>query len=169
MAETLHVDVTLADDNWSAAVSDIEEVCLTAARAAYEAGREAEKFEAEAGILLTDDMQVRELNKTYRDKDKPTNVLSFAAQEGGAAFDHAKGMLGDIVIAYGVANREALQENKSLENHLSHLVVHGMLHLLGHDHKEALEAEQMENLEIQTLAGLGVANPYNRAPEAGSP
>ena len=103
----------------------------------------------EIAIVLADDKFIRDLNKTYRGKDKATNVL---------AFPHEKG--GDIVLALETIEHEAKEQGKSLRNHVMHLVVHGTLHLLGHDHIGKKEAERMERLEIKTLKKLGVKNPY---------
>ena len=97
---------------------------------------------------------VRELNARFRDKDRPTNVLSFPAPESAAPH------LGDIVLAYGVCASEAQAQGKTLSDHLSHLVVHGVLHLLGRDHEDDAEAEEMEAEEREILAELGVSDPY---------
>ena len=97
---------------------------------------------------------VRDLNARFRDKDKPTNVLSFPAPESAAPH------LGDVVLAYGVCAAEAEAQGKTLSDHLSHLVVHGVLHLLGRDHEDDAEAEEMEAEEREILAGIGVADPY---------
>lgn len=105
-------------------------------------------------VLLTDDDSVRNLNARFRDKDAPTNVLSFPAPE------NAEGHLGDIALAYGVCAREAREQGKPLAHHLQHLVAHGVLHLLGYDHMSDDEAEAMEGLERVVLAGLGVPDPY---------
>lgn len=109
-----------------------------------------------ATILLAENMQVQELNRTYRGKDKPTNVLSFP--DG----DIVKGIrqLGDIVLAYETIADEAQAQGKTLKAHVSHLTIHGMLHLLGYDHETAREAKAMESLEITILGGMGIANPY---------
>lgn len=121
--------------------------------------------EMELSLALADDAMLRRLNKDYRNQDKPTNVLSFAAGEWdglGAPGLHASGplLLGDVVLAIETLRREAIEQDKSLADHLRHLVVHGVLHLLGHDHETEGEAEKMEHLEIRILAGLGIANPY---------
>jgi probable rRNA maturation factor len=109
-------------------------------------------------IVLTDDVAVQELNRTWRHIDKPTNVLSFPAKTPGN--NSACPMLGDIVIAYETARREALAEGKPFLHHLAHLTVHGFLHLLGHHHENDAEAEEMEHLEREILASLGVKDPY---------
>lgn len=108
-------------------------------------------------VLLGDDETVRDLNARFRDRDRPTNVLSFPAAEMPGV-DPAP--LGDIVLAYGVCAAEAEAQGKTLSNHLTHLVVHGVLHLLGRDHEIEAEAEAMEAEERAVLARLGVADPY---------
>lgn len=113
--------------------------------------------------MLTDDKRMRQLNRAYRGKDKPTNVLSFAALDGEKPKPGAPWLLGDIVLASGVIAREARQQAKKLDHHLSHMAVHGMLHLLGYDHDDDADAEIMEALEIAALAGMGIANPYETA------
>ncbi len=105
-------------------------------------------------MLLSDDQAVRDLNARFRNKDKPTNVLSFPAAESAAPH------LGDVVLAYGVCSAEAETQGKSLSDHLTHLVVHGVLHLLGRDHEDDAEAEEMEGEERAILADLGVLDPY---------
>lgn len=105
-------------------------------------------------ILLTSDEAVAQLNKSFRSKDGPTNVLSFPAGE------HADNHLGDIALAWGVVEREAADKQISVEDHVRHLIVHGFLHLQGYDHQNDDEAEQMEDLERRALARLGVSDPY---------
>jgi len=120
----------------------------------------------EVGVRLSDDASVRILNRDYRGKDNPTNVLSFAALESADdAADFMMSpdmplMLGDIVIARETCEREAVEQNKTLINHLVHLTVHGTLHLVGYDHMVDDEAEEMEELERQILAALGIDDPY---------
>jgi probable rRNA maturation factor len=123
----------------------------------------------EIGVLLTDDATVRLLNRDYRRRDAPTNVLAFAVHEDGpAAFRDAPGPLplGDVAIAGGVCRAEATAEGKRLADHLRHLAVHGTLHLLGHDHAAATDADRMEGLERTILASLGVSDPYAAAAAA---
>lgn len=107
-------------------------------------------------ILLTNDAEVRALNRDYRGKDKPTNVLSFP---DGSVVDGMK-QLGDIALAYETIAREAKAQKKALKAHVTHLTIHGVLHLLGYDHETAHEAKMMESLEIAILSGMGIANPY---------
>lgn len=113
---------------------------------------------AEVSVLLTDDARIRELNRIWRKQDKPTNVLSFpAASEAALA---TAPMLGDIVIAFETVKREAEADGKPLADHLSHLAVHGFLHLLGFDHMNEAEALRMEGLETRILAALAIPDPY---------
>jgi probable rRNA maturation factor len=118
--------------------------------------------EAELAVMLTDDAGIRTLNLNWRGIDKPTNVLSFPAlpPTGRAGPDDAPPMLGDIAIAYETTRREADDEQKPFDHHLSHLAVHGFLHLVGYDHESDAEAEAMETLEAEILAQLGIPNPY---------
>ena len=120
-------------------------------------------FEGEGSltILLTDDATVQDLNARFRGKDGATNVLSFPAAR--SAYPH----LGDIALAHGVCAREAAEQGKPLADHLRHLVLHGVLHLLGYDHVAGAEAEAMEAMERNLLAAMGVADPYERATSHG--
>ena len=109
-------------------------------------------------ILLSKDSKLKSLNRDFRWRDKPTNVLSFPAAP------NRHGYRGDIALAFGVTRREAKLAGKSLADHAVHLVVHGVLHLAGHDHVRARDAQKMEKMEIAILQELGVANPYEIAP-----
>ena len=116
-------------------------------------------------LLFTSDEEVHELNKEWRGKDKPTNVLSFPMLERedllALAQDGPPEMLGDLALAYGTCEREAAEKGIALGDHAAHLIVHGLLHLAGHDHVESdAQAEAMEALEIAALAKLGIADPY---------
>lgn len=116
---------------------------------------------AEISIVLADDDFVQNLNKTYREKDKPTNVLSFPQTEIDE-FDDAQGMisLGDVIIAHGVISAEAQEQAKDFYDHLRHMLVHGTLHLMHFDHIDDEQAEEMEALEIAILKKMGINNPY---------
>lgn len=124
----------------------------------------------EVSLVLTDDAEIRDLNRAYRRRDEATNVLAFAALEGGveaaraAAPEGAPLVLGDVVVALESTRREAADQGKTLGGHLSHLVVHGVLHLVGHDHASAAEAKVMEGLEKEILAQLDVPDPYAERP-----
>ena len=142
------IEIEVEADDWTFALADVEAVVERAAGAALGA------VEGDIVVLLTDDAAVRDLNGRFRDKDRPTNVLSFPAPESAAPH------LGDIVLAYGVCAAEAETQGKTLADHLSHLVVHGVLHVLGRDHEDEAEAEEMEAEERDILARIGVADPY---------
>ena len=115
------------------------------------------KGAAEISVLLTDDEEQRDLNAQWRGKDSSTNVLSFPQIE---PFDPVIGLLGDITLARETVTREAQEQGITLEDHFTHLVVHGFLHILGDDLLDEEEALEMEGLETRILAGLGIADPY---------
>jgi probable rRNA maturation factor len=142
------IEVEIEDEAWTAALPEVAAVVERAAAAALGTA------EGDVVVLLADDAAVQALNAGYRGKPKPTNVLSFPAAESAAPH------LGDLILAYGVCAAEADAQGKSLADHLSHLTVHGVLHLLGRDHEDEAEAEEMEAEERDILASLGVADPY---------
>ena len=157
MTLPLTVDVTVSAAAWRRLLPDAEAVVRAAAEAAWRApGNEGGA--AEVSVLLADDETVRALNRRHRGIDRPTNVLSFPI---GTAPGGQPRMLGDVVLADGVVLREAEEQGKSVPAHVTHLVVHGVLHLLGYDHEASPDAETMEALEVRTLAGLGIPNPYD--------
>jgi probable rRNA maturation factor len=141
------IEVEIEDAAW-AVVPEAEGLAARAAAAAL--GDTA----GDLVVLLTDDQAVQALNGRFRDRDRPTNVLSFPAPES------ARPHLGDVVLAFGVCDEEALAQGKPLADHLSHLVVHGVLHVLGRDHEDEAQAQAMEAEERAILAGLGVPDPY---------
>ncbi len=152
----LDIDISITEPQWTTALADASVLC----RAAIKACPLPEAAPSEVSILLCDDAQIQQLNRDYRHQDQPTNVLSFANLGDTESLEFGPRLWGDIVIAFGVASSEAEDEGKTLAEHLSHLVVHGMLHLLGYDHENDSDAERMEALEISILAGLGIADPY---------
>ncbi len=117
---------------------------------------------AEIGVVFTNDARIEELATIWRKKDAPTNVLSFAANDDMPKHQWSP-LLGDIVLAQETIAREAVEQNKTFNDHLSHLIIHGFLHLLGHDHENDTDAETMETLETRVLTKLGIADPYASA------
>ena len=168
----LAIDVAIPEERWYD-VEDEPEAALdgavraTIGRAGPDAGVEI-RSAAEISIVLGDDELVRRLNREFRDQDRPTNVLSFPLAEGEAAraasMPGEPVMLGDVVLAFDTVAREAREQAKSPRDHTLHLVVHGVLHLMGYDHGSEAEARVMERLEQQVLADLGIADPYLERP-----
>lgn len=158
----LRIDVVPDGGDWTAFVS-IGQYVTSAAEALASHNQFAGHGLSDACIALSDDANVRALNAQYRGMDKPTNVLSFPAGSGPR-----DGVipLGDIVLAAETIAREAQEQGIPPAQHLQHLVVHGLLHLLGYDHETEDEAAQMEAIEIEVLASLGIPNPYTEPPEA---
>jgi probable rRNA maturation factor len=157
-AGSVAIDVTVHSALWARALPQAAALCKKAATAAL-AGAKTTFAEAELSIVLSDDAMLRSLNLTYRGQDKPTNVLSFPnadAVRSGTPFR----LLGDVVLAFETIARESAEQGKPLANNLSHLVVHGVLHLLGFDHESLGDAKRMEALETRILAGLGIPDPY---------
>lgn len=163
----LYPDILMQSDRWQQKLPDaralVERVCGTV-MAQSRAG-EGMPGEMEVSIVLADDAFIKTLNATYRGKDTATNVLSFPTlnlKPGQALPEDAirEVTLGDIIIALETVEREAIEEDKPFEVHVVHMLVHGMLHLLGYDHVTDMEAAMMEPLEISILHELGVGNPY---------
>lgn len=136
---------------------DLEAIAETAIREALKQSEAKVAGVAEVSVVLTDDAEQRELNHQWRGFDKSTNVLSFPQIE---PFGPVAGLLGDITLARETVEREAAEMGITFEAHFTHLVVHGFLHLLGYDHIEEEDAEEMEGLETEILATLGIADPY---------
>ena len=146
------IDLEIEEAAWSSVLPDAEVLIIQAAEAAL--GVTTCRKGEGLTVLLADDATVRDLNARFRGKDYATNVLSFPAPP------NPERHLGDIALAYGVCAREAGEQGKPLAHHLQHLVAHGVLHLLGYDHETDPDAEAMEGIERQILAGLGVPDPY---------
>ncbi len=153
---SIAVDIAVESPLWDA-FEDAGALAETAIGAALRHVHAKLHADAEISLLLCDDAFIRGLNARWRGQDRPTNVLSFPAADPAAS-----PILGDIAIAYETMAREAEEEGKSLRAHFSHLVVHGVLHLVGYDHQDEAEAEVMERLEREILAMLGIEDPYRQ-------
>lgn len=159
----LDIQISVEEGGWpdEETLFALSEKVLQAA-ATYLSEHEKQPFPplpVEISLVFTDDESIRQINAEWRQKDKPTNVLSFPAyalEPGGKPGP----MLGDIVIARETVAREAVDLDKDFDDHLTHLMVHGFLHLFGYDHIEKDEAEEMEGLETRILAALGLSDPY---------
>mgnify|MGYP000888454307 FL=1 len=154
------IAIEVEDDAWLA-LPGLETLARRAI-AAVLVKSEMEEQSCEIAVLFTDDLAIAAINAEWRGKDKPTNVLSFPAPDEMPFPAGEPRPLGDIVLAHGVISREAMEQGKTLHDHTTHLIVHGMLHLLGHDHDDEAEAEEMEALEKSILKGLGISDPYER-------
>ena len=163
------VEISIEEKAWNKLDFQLEQTIKTACTATIE---HLKIFSEEKGgkvktceisVLLTNDKHIQELNKEYREKDKPTNVLSFPMTENvrEELKNNEFTTLGDIILSYETIEKEAKSQNKSFKNHLIHLVIHSALHLLGYDHSSNSEAEKMENLEVEILEKLGIENPYS--------
>jgi probable rRNA maturation factor len=162
------VETVIEAEGWAEALPDLSEAAETAARLALEAeGRDPAAHEI--ALLATDDAGIARLNARFRGKDRPTNVLSFpaAAPPPPAPAPGAEPVfLGDLALALGTVTREAEAAGRPLKDHAIHLILHGCLHLLGHDHGTEGEAGRMEGIEIRALASLGIPDPYCRGDAA---
>lgn len=157
--EPISIDVSLQTGHWPDQLT-LAALCRKAINATIaELGLDLPETGSEVSVAFTDDASIQELNAKWRGKDKATNVLSFPAfptnRDGPVP-----PMLGDIILASETVHKEAKAEAKPLENHVTHLVVHGLLHLLGYDHETDGDAEEMEEIERRTLARLAIPDPY---------
>ncbi len=147
------IDILYESPLWKPVLRGAKKKLVTEVVEAALAG--SAKRHASVTVLLTDDAHMRKLNHDFRGKDKATNVLSFASSFQGEDF-----FLGDLALGFETIKREAKAQGKRFEDHLAHMLVHGTLHLLGHDHQGKREAQRMEKIEIQVLKKLGIADPY---------
>lgn len=152
------LEAVIEVEAWRSIAADLDDYLrrIHAAACANESS-----LDGEMALLLTSDERLRALNREFRGRDRATNVLSFPS--GGAQ----SGFLGDVALAYGACRDEAEEKGIPVADHAAHLIVHGMLHLVGYDHENDDDAERMEDLETQILAALGVADPYGD--DAGAP
>jgi len=155
-----NISIVIREPNWRENLALVRVVRRAAQLAAHTptAGNVQRIDTPAASVLLSSDKHVQELNRAFRRKNKPTNVLAFPAVPEAVPY------LGDVALAYGVVRQEASVQGKSLSAHAAHLTIHGILHLLGYDHHASNDAKIMENQEILLLARLGIANPYERVP-----
>jgi probable rRNA maturation factor len=160
--DPLTIDIAEPCALWRKQLPEIERLCGEAARAALAGAGGGTPRSAELSIVLGDDALVHALNRQWRGHDKPTNVLSFPVAPMTLP-PGAPRLLGDVVLAFETLAAEAAAQGKPLAHHLRHLVVHGVLHLMGYDHEAPGEAARMEALEVAVLAELGVPDPYRVA------
>lgn len=146
------IETVIEDARWTEALGDAQAL----ATCCFDAARQGRpELAGEVALLLADDATLSKLNARFRGRDKPTNVLSFPSGETPPGF------IGDIALAFETCEKEAAEKSIVLADHAAHLIVHGLLHLAGHDHEEDAEAEVMEALEVDILDAIGVSNPYS--------
>ena len=158
-ASPLEIEIVRHSELWDS-IEVSGDALSRAALAAFAASSAAPDARCEVTLVLTDDDEMRELNRTWRGKDSSTNVLSFPVGEPVGEAHGEPSPLGDIVLAGEAVIEEAKVKGIPAADHAAHLVVHGMLHLLGFDHERDADAERMESFETKVLAGLGIADPY---------
>lgn len=150
MAARLNITFITEDKRWKQHLPALKKDAKKALQLVLKA--ESAAMPQALSIVLADNAFVKNYNRDYRSKDKPTNILSFSSEE--------EGYLGDLLLAYEIIEKEAIEQEKSFDHHVLHLLVHGTLHLLGYDHEAEEQALLMENIEISILSQLGIENPY---------
>lgn len=156
----LEIDISITQSRWEKlpfnVESCIQEVCK---RVLQKIIQDPKPFVL--SILLTDDQEIQELNKNYRGKEGPTNILSFGVEHFPMKGEISLLPLGDLALSYERIEEEARAQGKTFQNHFIHLIIHGMLHLLGFDHGQEAEAKEMETIEVELLRShFGIPNPY---------
>lgn len=157
------IAVHCLEPSWKRSIPGVETLAQRTAGVAIASAPTAASLDRpfDLSIVLVDDGYIRALNRKYRDCDKPTNVLAFPYQDKNYRLPGTGPLqLGDVVLACETLEREALEQGKPVENHFCHLLVHGILHLLGYDHDNESQAREMEALEVETLSMLGIPDPY---------
>ena len=160
---TLAIEIAVEDPGWDK-LADLEAVVAGCLEAALNESGATPPEGAEVSFLFCADARIHELNRDFRGKDRPTNVLSFPGLEPVESAH----FLGDIALACETITREAVEQGKPFEDHCRHLIVHGFLHLLGYDHEAPADATEMESLEVRILRKLGIADPYSENGESGT-
>lgn len=167
IAERIDLTIAIHDRTWHSLgkeirsyIRDVTLRTLTGFLTHFDLFRDHPEASIGVAIVLTHSEEIRELNQRFRGIDKATNVLSFPADQDAPRLNARELILGDIIIAYEVVAREAEEQGKTIIAHLTHMLVHGLLHLIGHDHIDDAEAEQMEAYERKILASFGIADPY---------
>ncbi len=151
------IDINVSEAKWHTRLDPLD-IASAAINAAMKASGSLINGDCEVSLLFCNDAVMAGINNEWRGLDKPTNVLSFPAAEfPGQTFPRP---LGDIIIALEISQKEAADAGLSFESHVTHLIVHGFLHLLGYDHETDNDAHEMETMEADILAGMGIANPY---------
>ena len=161
---TLDIDVSVSEPEWNDSFLDLEPLARKAMTIAVEMAKLPDQVSGrnlEASVVLANDDLLQVLNREYRQKDKPTNVLTFATIDSDDPMpDEGPFPLGDIILSYQTIDREAREQDKFFKDHFIHMIVHGTLHLLGYDHQTDDEATIMETLEIRILERMHIQNPY---------
>ena len=164
----MDIDIQVLDDQWAKSFKNLDQIIETSVKAALSEFTLPLGGPMEVSVQCANDNHIQALNNDYREKDKPTNVLSFPGLDWKTPgkvletklFEGQEALLGDIVLSIETIISEAKEQNKKPDDHLTHLTIHSVLHLLGFDHVDDDEAEVMEHLEITIMKKLGLSNPY---------